>query len=544
VPDTRYLVDVLQLLLAAVVCVPLFQRLRLGPVVGYLVAGVLIGPSVLGLIDEVEAVRSLAELGIVFLLFHIGLEFTIDKLRALGGAKFSLGAAQVVVTAVLAGTITFALGLGSVAAVIVGGAVAMSSTMIVLPLLASQGRLATEFGQTALAVLLVQDLAMAPLLVLIETLRGNADATGSELALALGLAAGKAVVAVALIVVAGRFVLTPLFRVVAESKSSELFVATALLVAIGTSWLTDHVGLSLAFGAFLGGLLLAETEFRHQVAADIEPFRGILLGLFFMTVGMAIDLAEAARHPVLVIAVTIALFAGKAAIIAPLAMLFGRARWDALRLGLMLGQGGEFAFVLLGLAASSGLLPPDVSQILLAAVGISLVAMPLITRFEEWLDRWIEDRHRSSEAALAHARLDAQNHVIVIGQSEIGRIVTRMLKASDVSYVSLDQSVAVVRRLRGEGEPVYFGDATDPEVLKGMRADKARAIIVACDDPGTIDGVVAICRHSYPDQRLIVRAPTEQAMIGLRKFGVTVAVQESTEIGLRLAGAVLEKGAE
>jgi monovalent cation:H+ antiporter-2, CPA2 family len=544
VPDTRYLVDVLQLLLAAVICVPLFQRMRLGPVVGYLFAGTLIGPSVLGLVDEVDAVRSLAELGIVFLLFHIGLEFTVEKLRALGGAKFSLGVTQVAVTAGLAGAITFALGFGSVAAVIVGGAVAMSSTMIVLPLLASQGRLATEFGQAALAVLLVQDLAMAPLLVLIETLRGNAAATGSELGLALSLAAAKAVIAVTIIVVAGRFVLTPLFRVVAETKSSELFVATALLVAIGTSWLTEHVGLSLAFGAFLAGLLLAETEFRHQVAADIEPFRGILVGLFFMTVGMSVDLAEAARHPVLVVALAVALFAGKAAVITPLAMVFGHGRWDALRLGLTLGQGGEFAFILLGLAAASGLLPAQHSHVLLAAVGITLLTMPLVARFEEWLDRRIDDRHLPADASLAHARLDAEDHVVVIGQSEVGRIVTRMLKAYDLPYVSLDQSVAVVRRLRTEGEPIYFGDATDPEVLKGVRAERARAIIVACDDPGTTEFVVAMCRHNFPDQRLIVRAATEQAMIGLRKLGVTVAVQESTEIGLRLAGAVLDKRAE
>jgi CPA2 family monovalent cation:H+ antiporter-2 len=544
VPDTRYLVDVLQLLVAAIICVPLFQRLKLGPVVGYLIAGALIGPSGLGLVQDVGVLRSLAELGVVFLLFTIGLEFTFEKLKAVGTSKFSLGIAQVLVTGVAAGGVAAFLGLGKVAAVIVGGAVAMSSTMIVLPLLASQGRLATEFGQAALAILLVQDLAMAPLLVLIEALRGNAAASGAELGLALSLAAVKALAAVAVIVVAGRFVLTPLFRVVANTKSSELFVATALLVAIGTSWLTEHVGLSLAFGAFLGGLLLAETEFRHQVAADIEPFRGLLLGLFFMTVGMAIDVGAAARQPGTVFAVTAALLVGKTAIIAVLALAFGHARWDAVRLGLLLSQGGEFGFVLLGLAAATGLLPAELAQVLLAAVGVALLAMPLIARLEEWLDRWIERRHLQADPALAHARVDAADHVIVIGQSEVGRIVTRMLKAYGVPYISLDQSVAVVRRLRAEAEPVYFGDATDPEVLKGLRADRARAIIVACDDPGTTEGVTAICRHSFPQQRLIVRAATEQAMIGLRRLGVTFAVQESTEIGLRLAGAVLDKGAE
>ena len=544
VPDTRYLVDVLQLLLAAVICVPLFQRLKLGPVLGYLVAGALIGPSGFALVEEINVLRSLAELGIVFLLFTIGLELTFEKLRALGAAKFSLGAAQVVVTGAVAGAITYAIGMGSVAAVLVGGAVAMSSTMIVLPLLAGQGRLATEFGQAALAVLLVQDLAMAPLLVLIETLRGNADAGGTELALALGVAALKAVAAVGIIVVVGRFLLTPLFRMVAEAKSSELFVATALLVAIGTSWVTEYVGLSLAFGAFLGGLLLAETEFRHQVAADIEPFRGILLGLFFMTVGMAIDIPAALGRPGIVLGVTVALLVGKAAIIAALARLFGLAGWDALRLGLLLSQAGEFAFVLLGLAATTGLMPDELAQVLLAAVGIALLLMPLIARFEEWLDRKIDHRAMTADADLSHVRLEVERHVIVVGQGEVGRIVTRMLKAYDVDYISLDQSVAVVRGLRAEGEPVYYGDATDPEVLRGLRAERARAIIVASKDPGTTESVAAICRHSFPEPQLIVRAATEQAMIALRKLGVSVAVQESTEIGLRLAGAVLDKRAE
>ena len=542
--DTRYLVDVLLLLVAAVIFVPVFQRLRLGPVLGYFVAGAAIGPSGLGLVAEVSVLRSLAELGIVFLLFTIGLELTLEKLKGFGSGKFALGAAQVVVTGGAAGALTYAFGTGSVAAIIVGGAVAMSSTMVVLPLLAGQGRLATAFGQTALAILIVQDLAMAPLLVLIEALRGNADASGAELALALGLAALKAVAAVGVIALLGRFLLTPLFRLVADTKSPELFVATALLVAIGTSWITEHLGLSLAFGAFLGGLLLAETEFRHQVAADIEPFRAILLGLFFMTVGMAIDFSEAARQPSTVLALTAALLVGNTAIIAVLARLAGHARWDALRLGILLSQAGEFAFVLLGLAAASQLLPASLAQVLLAAVVIALLAVPLIGRAEEWLDRWIDRRTMPNESAAAHTRLETHDHVIVVGQSEVGRIVTRLLKAYGVPYLSLEQSVAIVRALRAEGEPVYFGDATDPEVLKGLRADRARAIVVACHDPGTTACVVAICRHAFPEQRLIVRAATEQAMIDLRKLGVSVAIQESTEIGLRLAGAVLDKAAE
>ena len=537
-PDTRYLVDVLLLLAAAVICVPIFQRLRLGPVLGYLAAGILVGPSGLGLIGEIEALRALAELGVVFLLFTIGLELTFEKLRGFGSAKFLLGGAQVAVTAAAAGAITLALGHSYAAAAVVGGAVAMSSTAIVVPLLASQARLATEFGQAALAVLLVQDLVMAPLLVLIETLRGSADASGPELVTALGLAGLKAIAAVGVIVIVGRFVLQPLFRMVAEAKSPELFVGMALLAALGTSWLTEHVGLSLAFGAFLAGILLAETEFRHQVAADIEPFRGILLGLFFITVGMAIDLPTAASHPGAVLAVTAGLLLGKSAIIAVLARLFGHGGWDSVRLGLLLGQGGEFAFVLIGLAAATQLLPETFAQILLAAVGVTLVAMPFLAILEERLGRWLDLSYVRLDGA--DVRLAAGDHVIVIGQGEVGRIVTRILKASDIPYLSLDQSAGVVKALRRAGEPIYFGDATDMHILHGLRAHHARAIIVAASTPGTAEGVAAICRHTFPDQKLIVRGPTEQAVLDLRKLGVTAAVQESTEIGLRLVGALLE----
>jgi monovalent cation:proton antiporter-2 (CPA2) family protein len=334
VPNTSFLVDVLQLLAAAIVCVPLFRRLGLGSVLGYLVAGILVGPSGFGLIAGADLLKSLAELGVVFLLFTIGLELTLEKLSGFGARKFVLGVGQVSVTALLAGAVAYMLGHGIAAAAIMGGAVAMSSTAIVVPLLAGQSRLATEFGQAAFAILLVQDIAMAPFLVLIETLHGNAADTGIELVQALALAGVKAVGAVAVIVAIGRFVLQPLFHVVAEAKSPELSIGLALLVALGTSWLTEHASLSLAFGAFLAGLLLAETEFRHQVAADIEPFRGLLLGLFFITVGMSIDVKTAAAHPGAVLGVTALLLIGKGTIVAALARLLGHGPWDSLRLGL------------------------------------------------------------------------------------------------------------------------------------------------------------------------------------------------------------------
>jgi CPA2 family monovalent cation:H+ antiporter-2 len=537
VPNTSFLVDVLQLLAAAIVCVPLFQRLGLGSVLGYLVAGILVGPSGLALIAGADVLKSLAELGVVFLLFTIGLELTFEKLSGFGAGKFALGLGQVVVTALLAGGVTYMLGHGIAAAAIMGGAVAMSSTAIVVPLLAGQSRLALEFGQTAFAILLVQDIAMAPFLVLIETLRGSAAETGLQLASALVLATAKAVGAVAVIVAIGRFVLQPVFHMVAEAKSPELSIGLALLVALGTSFITEQAGLSLAFGAFLAGLLLAETEFRHQVAADIEPFRGLLIGLFFITVGMSIDIKTAFDHTVSVIGVAALLLVGKCTIIAALARLTGQGPWDSLRLGLILSQGGEFAFVLIGLAAAAQLVPGDFAQIVLAAIGVTLVAMPLIAQIEERMGRWLDVRavqHRGG----AEAAIDLTNHVIVVGQGEVGRIVTRLLKAWAIPYLSIDRNAAVVKTLRRNGEPIYFGDAADEHILTGLRANFARAIIVAASTPGTAEGVAAVCRHSFPERRLIVRGTTEQSVLELRKLGVTAAVQESTEIGLRLIAAL------
>jgi len=294
----HYLVEVLVILVAALVCVPIFHRLRLGPVLGYLVAGIAIGPSGFGLVGDVDATRALAELGVVFLLFTIGLELTVERLRLITARIYGLGVSQVVVTTAVIAVVAHWAGLGWPAAVIIGGALALSSTAIVMPMLASMGQMNTAAGQVAVAILLLQDLAVGPLLVLIEALGNNTGGVGGgALVTELGLAVVKAAVAIGAIVITGRLILTPLFRVVAATKSPELFVGLSLLVALGTAWGTEQMGLSMAFGGFLAGLLLAETEFRHQVAADVQPFRGLLLGLFFMTVGMSVDLRVAVAPP-------------------------------------------------------------------------------------------------------------------------------------------------------------------------------------------------------------------------------------------------------
>jgi len=380
-----YLLDVLVLLIAAMACVPVFERLRLGPVLGYLAAGALIGPSGLKLIGDVEATRALAEFGVVFLLFTIGLELTVERVRLISGRVYALGFLQIVVTAAVLTIVARLFGLGLAAAIIIGGALALSSTAIVMPLLSKLGKMNTSVGRMAVAILLMQDLAVGPLLVLIEALAGaqsagaaDAGMGGDQLATELGLAVIQAAAAIAVIFAAGRILFRPLFRLVAATNSPELFVGMALLVALATSWGTEVAGLSLAFGGFLAGVLLAETEFRHQVAADVQPFRGLLLGLFFMTVGMSVDLRVAATEFGAVLGLAVALMLVKGVLIAGLARLFAVPGPRALRLGAFLSQGGEFAFVALGAAALAGLIPDAAAQLIIAAAVVTMAATPLV----------------------------------------------------------------------------------------------------------------------------------------------------------------------
>jgi CPA2 family monovalent cation:H+ antiporter-2 len=541
-PDTQYLKDVLVILLAAVACVPLFQYLRLGPVLGYLVAGAAIGPYGLGLIEGVRQTKALAELGVVFLLFTIGLELTVDKLKALSARVYGIGLSQIGLTAVAIAAVAYVAGVVGPAAVIIGGGLALSSTAIVVPILAEQRKLVTAVGQTTLAVLLLQDLAVGPLLVLVEVLSRDGGGAAASLFEALGLAAAKAVAAIAVIVAVGQLLLKPVFRMVAGARSPELFVGMALLVALGTSWVTEHAGLSMAFGAFLAGLLLAETEFRHQVAADIEPFRGLLLGLFFMTVGMSVDLPLVVSRFGAVLALVGVVMAGKALLIAAIARVFRESTGHALRLGGLLAQGGEFAFVLFGLAAAAGIVVDELAQLLTAAVAVSMALMPLGVIVARRLIGMLERRGAAGLDQLAGRPLDVADHVVIVGFGEKGRIVARLLQAYGTPYVVLDLNARRVKEGRADGEPIYYGDATNEEVLKGLRADEARAVVVATDTPGVAEGVAAIGRHAFPGLPLIARGGSERAVVELRRAGITAVVQESTETGLKLVGAVFDVG--
>jgi CPA2 family monovalent cation:H+ antiporter-2 len=532
----EYLADVLFLLLAATIFIPLFQRMRLGPVLGYLAAGIVIGPGGLGLVAHLEATRALAELGVVFLLFMIGLEFTTERLRLISPRVYGLGISQVAVTATVIAGVARVLGFDWSTAVIIGGGLSLSSTAIVIPVLTGLGKLNHSIGRTAVAILLIQDLAVGPLLVFLETLSRG----GGPLAMGLGLAVIKAAAAIAVILVVGRLVLRPLFRLVAGAKSPEVFVGTALLVVLGTSWATEVAGLSMAFGAFLAGLLLSETEFRHAVAADVEPFRGLLLGLFFMTVGMTVDLHMVVRELGAIAGLTAVLMAGKLVLVAALARIFTLSWPQGLQLGGLLSQGGEFAFILFGAAAAEQIVDDEGARLLTAVVAATMIITPLGVVATSAARGILRRRGIYRAAELTEADFDASGHVVIVGFGEIGRIVARMLKAYGLTYVVLDLSPDTVREARLTGEPVFFGDATRPEVLRGVRVEDALAVVVTTDTPGIAEGLATLRRHTFPDLNILVRGHGEQAVLSLRQVGLTPVGQEATDTGLKLTGAVLD----
>ncbi|MBF0373377.1 MAG: cation:proton antiporter, partial [Alphaproteobacteria bacterium] len=527
------LIDVLVLLTAAVIAVPLFQRLGIGPVLGYLAAGVMVGPAGFGLIESTDEIHALAELGVVFLLFAIGLEMKLARLWVMRRLVFGLGTLQVLVTGATLGLALHALGLPIEAAVVAGGGLALSSTAVVLQILTDRGELNTRPGRIAFSILLLQDLAVVPLLALVSVLTGE----GTGVPAALGLAVVQAGAALALIIGVGRFLLRPLLHVVARSRSTEIFAAAAVLLVLGTAWLTGKVGLSMAFGAFLAGLMLAETEFRHQVEADIQPFRGFLLGLFFMTVGMSIDIGLVVREAGIVLPATLALLVVKAALIFLLARAFSASSAHSLHVAILLAQGGEFGFILFGLAGATGILDRETSQVLILSVSLTMMVTPLLAVVASRLSQRLS-REQPSARALDEAE-PLHDHIIIAGFGRVGQTVAKMLAAEHVHYLALDMHAERVAEGLSRGLPVYFADASRPEVLRAAGADHARAVVVTLDQPKIAERTVAVLRHAFPHARVYARARDRQHGEILRQAGATMTVPETLEASLQLGATVL-----
>lgn len=534
--DTWFIGEVLIFLLAAVVVAPLFQRLKSSPVLGFLVAGMLIGPHGLGFVAYTETTRNLAELGVVFLLFSIGLELTMGRLKVMRRAVFGLGVTQVTLTGLIIGVVVYLMGQTVEVAIIIGIGLAFSSTAVVLQLLSERGELATRFGRACFAILLLQDLAVVPMLTLVPALVGQAD----TIATAIGLAAVKAVLAFAVIFLCGRLVLRPLFHHIAVGRSPELFAAMTLLVLLGSAWLTSLAGLSPALGGFLAGVMLAETEYRHQVAADIHPFRGILMGLFFMSVGMAVDLGIVVERIGLVTLLVGAIIALKALVVFGLCRIAGLATGPSANAGLMLAQGGEFAFLLFILAISGGLIAPKVGGVLFVVVALTMALTPLLAVLGGWISRGVGAQKAERAQDLAWETEPLRGHVIVAGYGRVGQAVSAMLKERGVAYVALDLEPERVARARAQGLPVFYGDAARPELLRNAGVAWARAAVLTMDDPTASERAAAGLRHNFPDIQIFARARDNPHKLRLETAGATGIVPETHGLSLELGGAVLK----
>jgi glutathione-regulated potassium-efflux system ancillary protein KefC/glutathione-regulated potassium-efflux system protein KefB len=517
-------------LLTAVLLVPLFQRLKLGAVLGYLGAGMLIGPWGLGMVADVESTLELAEFGVVLLLFLVGLELQPSRLWVLRRPVFGLGGAQVFATGAALALAAAAFGLPWQAAVVAGFGLAMSSTALVLASLAERKQLATRHGREAFAVLLFQDLSVIPLLALLPSLGGFGAAAGGWSAAAKGAAV------IAVVVVASRLVVRPVLKLVASYGGREVFTAAALLLVVGAALIMEKIGLSPSLGAFLAGVLLADSEFRHELEADIEPFKGLLLGLFFMAVGMSTNLALVRDEPLAILGLAAGLIVAKFALMYAVARI-GRAPADtAQRLALAISQGGEFAFVLFAAAGALGILEPRTVQVLIVVVTVSmLLSPPAFALQDRLLARWAE-RHAAPEF---DAISGPGNPVIIAGYGRMGQILSRVLRMCGVPFTALEASYQQVDFVRRFGGKVYYGDASRLELLEAAKTGDAKLFVLAIDDVEASVKTAEVVRKHYPHVPILARARNRVHLFRLRDLGITLIWRETFPASLEMAREAL-----
>lgn len=540
-PDHSLLITAVVLLVAAVGSVALFRVLRLSPVLGYLLAGLLIGPYGFQIIEPQISTSHIAEFGVIFLMFMIGLELSIDRLKTMRRHVFEFGSLQVIITGLLIGLIAYHAGLTVEQAVIIGGALALSSTAIVLQVLSESGQKFSQIGRLALAILILQDLAVIPLLVLLQVYSSTGAGAGENTALALGEASLLAAAAAAIILVGGRLVFRPLFKFIASLNDTELITGATLLIVIGAAMTSAYSGLSPAMGAFLAGLLIAETEFKHQVEADIMPYKGILLGLFFITIGMMLDWRLIINQFSLIAQMVVGLLVLKTAVIFTLSRLYGFNAGASIHAGMLLSQGGEFAFVVFGLATVSGFIPPDIGAVLLVVVTVTMALTPLLAEIGKWLCIYWSDRTQLSIRHVHEDSQDMSNHVVICGYGRVGHTVARLLQTENFDHVALEVNPEIVMKERAQGQSVHYGDGSRKLVLKAVGIEHAQAVIITHADPAIAGKTIMAVRALRPDIPIIVRAKNLQQVEWLERLGANIAIAEMFETSLQLGGALLKE---
>jgi CPA2 family monovalent cation:H+ antiporter-2 len=545
-----FLREILLFLTLAGILIPLLQRLRINQVLGFLAVGALLGPFGLGLMADqspwlayftfprADAVTILAELGVLFLMFMIGLELSAARLWAMRRWVFGAGSAQVCLSAALIAGALVLLGQRPGTAIILGLVLSLSSTAVVMQLMTDQHTTTTRLGQATFSVLMLQDLAVVPLLILIGVMaKGSSDGVASLVLITAAKAGG----AIALIYLVGGRVIRRLFRTFARRHQPDVFMALILLCALGIAGLSAAAGLSMALGALIAGLLLAETEFKHEIELMIEPFRGLLMGLFFMTVGMGMDVRQVLDAPLLLAGAVLGLVAIKAAVVALLFRIGGLSWGRAVEGGLLLGQGGEFAFIVIGYATAGGLVDAALGQRVMLAVGLSLFITPLLAKLGRAIgDRWElrVDAHAAhqddGELALVRGR------IIIAGFGRVGQMLGKLLDQQKIPYVAFENDARLASELHRKGLPVYFGNASRAELLRRVHASEAPAIVLTMDHPASALQAVRGIRQEFPDVPLFARARDEKQARLLKTAGATVVVPETLEASLQLSAFVLE----
>jgi glutathione-regulated potassium-efflux system ancillary protein KefC len=516
---------------AAVIVVPVFKRLGLSSVLGYLVAGVVIGPAGLSLISDVESIMHFAEFGVVLLLFIIGLELQPQRLWTMRSQVFGLGGAQVTLSAIVIGGAVYLAGLPPTVAVIVGLALALSSTAFALQTLAERNEMGTKHGRAAFAILLFQDVAAIPILAIVPLLGVAAMQTDTPLWLAMLRVVGV----VLAVIVGGHFLLRPALRAMAKTKIPELFTATALLIVTGTALAMYSIGISMALGAFLAGMLLANSEYRHALEADIEPFKGLLLGLFFISVGMGLNLSLVAENPLAIATFVVGLLGAKGLILYALGRLWRLNGTAAKDLAVSVAQGGEFAFVIFAAAVTAGSMTTHQSELLVLVVSLSMAASPFLSLTNDWLTR----RLMPKKEAVYETPPDEENPVIIAGFGRFGQIFGRVLAARKIRFTALDVSADQVDFIKRFGNKVYYGDASRVELLRAARAESAKIFILAIDDVDASVRTAETVIENFPHLKIYARARNRQHAYRLMDLGITLIQRETFLSALDLARDML-----
>jgi CPA2 family monovalent cation:H+ antiporter-2 len=539
--DFSYLNEILIMFTAAVAVVVIFLYLKLPPILGYLVVGILVGPYSFALISNTEHIRAFAEFGIVLLLFTIGLEFSLPLLIRMKVAVLGLGGLQVLLTTTVTVAVSLYLGMPLDSSLILGGVVTMSSTALVTSQLSAQHELHARHGRNAVGILLFQDIMVIPFLILVANLTTPSDLTTHH---AIVIAIGEALLGLVAILTLGYWVLRPLFRGIARFKSTELFTLTALLVALTSAWITHQMGLSLALGAFIAGMMLSETEFRHQLEAEIRPFRDVLLGLFFITIGMLLNIRLLPQVWPWVLLLLSALVLFKLILVTVLCRMVG---WDwavSTRTGLVLAHGGEFGFAILALALNGNLLPSDYGQVVLASLLISMGLGPLLIRFNQRLVslilpvassmREIGIKDRISETA--HG---LNNHVIICGYGRVGQNVARFMESEGIEFIAMDLDPSLVQNAVKAKEPVTYGNASNIDLLNAAGLSRAAALVFCLDNVTSVLKVLHLVRHINTEIPILVRTTDDSHLEQLQEAGATEVIPETLEASLMLSSHLL-----